>query len=85
MLDHLDLLNTDKFESCFSELGGQYTEFSDRSCRHEVSITDCDENWRQVQRLSDVGYITSFQKKSSKEFYPVKSDDKIISKIEAIN
>lgn len=81
MLDHLDLLNADKFENCFSALGGQYTDLSDRSRRHEVSLTDCNENWRLVQRLSDVDYITSFQKKSSKEFDPVKSDDKIISRI----
>lgn len=81
MLDHLDLLNADKFESCFSELGGQYTELSDRSRRHEVSLTDCNENWRLVQRLSDVDYLTSFQKKSSKVYDPVKSDDKIISRI----
>lgn len=65
----------------FSALGGQYTDLSDRSRRHEVSLTDCNENWRLVQRLSDVDYITSFQKKSSKEFDPVKSDDKIISRI----
>lgn len=81
MLDHLDLLNADKFENCFFALGGQYTDLSDRSRRHEVSLTDCNENWRLVQRLSDVDYITSFQKKSSKEFDPVKSDDKIISRI----
>ena len=81
MLDHLDLLNADKFENCFSALGGQYTDLSDRSRRHEVSLTDCNENWRLVQRLSDVDYITSFQKKSSKKFDPVKSDDIIIPKI----
>lgn len=81
MLEHLDLLNADKFESCFSELGGQYTELADRSRRHEVSLTDTQENWKLVQKLNDVEYITSFQKKSSKEFDPVKSDDKIISRI----
>lgn len=81
MSDHLDLLNADKFENCFSELGGQYVELSDRSRRHEVSLTDCSENWRLAQRLSDIGYITSFQKKPSKKFDPIKSDDKIISKI----
>ena len=89
MLDHLDLLNADKFESCFSELGGQYTELSDRSRRHEVTLTDSDENLKLVQRLSKVEYITSFQKKQSKEFDPVKSDDiiimKIVCRIKAVN
>ncbi len=76
MLDHLDLLNADKFESCFSELGGQYAELSDRSRRHEVSLLDTQMNWSLVRRLKEVEYITSFHSKTIKEF---KSKDKTIS------
>lgn len=81
MLEHLDLLNADKFEICFSELGGQYAELSDRSRRHEVSLTDSQDNLKLVHRLDETEYITSFQMKSIKEFDPVKSGDKIINKI----
>lgn len=81
MLEYLDLLNADKFEICFSELGGQYAELSDRSRRHEVSLTDSQDNLKLVHRLDETEYITSFQMKSIKEFDPVKSGDKIINKI----
>ncbi len=81
MLEHLDLLNADKLESCFSELGGQYLELSDRSRRHEVSLTDSQDNLKLVHRLDEIGYITSYQKKTSKEFDPIKSNDKIVNKI----
>ena len=81
MLEHLDLLNADKLKSCFSELGGQYSKLSDRSRRHEVSLTDSQDNLKLVHRLDEIGYITSFQMKSSKEFDPAKSDDKTINKI----
>lgn len=81
MLEHLDLLNADKLESCFSELGGQYSELSDRSRRHEVSLTDSQENLKLVHRLDETEYITSYQMKSIKEFDPVKSEDKTINKI----
>lgn len=81
MLEHLDLLNADKLESCFSELGGQYSKLSDRSHRHEVRLADSRDNLKLVHRLDEIGYITSFQKKSSIEFDPSKSDDKTINKI----
>lgn len=81
MLEHLDLLDADKLESCFSELGGQYSELSDRSRRHEVSLTDSQDNLKLIHRLDETEYITSFQMKSIKEFDPVKSEDKTINKI----
>ena len=81
MLEHLDLLNADKLESCFSALGGQYSELSDRSRRHEVSLTDSQDNLKLIHRLDETEYITSFQMKSIKEFDPVKSEDKTINKI----
>ena len=81
MLEHLDLLDADKLESCFSELGGQYSELSDRSRRHEVSLTDSQNNLKLIHRLDETEYITSFQMKSIKEFDPVKSEDKTINKI----
>ena len=81
MLEHLDLLNADKFEICFSELGGKYTELSDRSRRHNVSLTDSQDNLKLIYRLDETEYITSFQMKSIKEFDPVKSEDKTINKI----
>lgn len=81
MLDNVDLLNADKFKTCFSELGGQYTNLSNRSRRHQVFLTDTSENLKLAQRLNDIGYITSFQKKENKEFDSVKSDDKIMYRI----
>lgn len=81
MLKHLDLLDANKLESCFSELGGQYSELSDRSRRHKVSLTDSQENLKLVHRLDETEYITSYQMKSIKEFDPIKSDDKTINKI----
>ncbi len=81
MLEHLDLLDADKLESCFSELGGQYLELSDRSRRHEVILTDSQDNLKLIHRLDETEYITSFQMKSIKEFDPVKSSNKIITKI----
>ncbi len=81
MLNHLDLLDADKFEICFYELGGQYTELSNRSRRHEVSLIDSQDNLKLVHRLEQTEYITSFQKKSSKELNSGKSADKNTSRI----
>ena len=80
MLSNLELLNAEKFEFCFSELGEEYKELSDRSRRHEVGLSDNHKNWSLVQRLKDVGYITSFQQKTYKDINKPKSN-KTISKI----
>ena len=44
MIDHLSLLNADDFEMCFSTLGEPYQEFTDRSRRHNVTLSDSEEH-----------------------------------------
>ena len=84
MLSHLDLLDANSFENCFTQLDGQYAGLSDRSRRHEVSLIENKENLELVQRLKDVDYITSFEKKSVNESGKVKTT-KIICRIKQSN
>lgn len=84
MLSHLDLLDADSFENCFTQLDGQYSDLSDRSRRHEVSLLENKENWELVHRLKHVEYITSFEKKSVNESGKLKTP-KIICRIKQAN
>lgn len=81
MLSHLDLLDSNGFETCFANLGGEYAGLSDRLHRHEVSLSDTKNNLKLAQRLQEIGYITSYQTKSIKESDGVKSRNKTINKI----
>lgn len=60
MIGHLSLLNADDFETCFSELGEPYQEFTDRSRRHNVTLSDSEEHRALAKRLQQVDYITSY-------------------------
>lgn len=60
MIDHLSLLNADDFEMCFSTLGEPYQEFTDRSRRHNVTLSDSEEHRALAKRLQQVDYITSY-------------------------
>ena len=60
MLDRLSLLSADDFESCFSALGKPYQEFTDRSRRHNVTLTNSEEHKALAKRLQQVDYITSY-------------------------
>lgn len=60
MLDHLSLLNAADLETCFSALGEPYQEFTDRSRRHNVTLSDSEEHRALAKRLQQVDYITSY-------------------------
>lgn len=60
MLSHLDVLNANDFEDCFSALGKPYQELTDRSRRHNVTIPYSDEHSKLAERLQQVDYITSY-------------------------
>ena len=63
MLNNLNLLDAEKFASCFSSLKSYYPDFIDRNKRREVTIDYSRENLQLVQRLKDINYITSFEEK----------------------
>ena len=64
----LDLLDADRFEKCFSEIGGHYSELADRSRRHTVSLDDSLNNSKLAERLREIGYITSFERKERDDY-----------------
>jgi hypothetical protein len=68
LLEHLDLLDADAFHSCFTDLGKWYSNFLDRSKKHVVELGDTPENQKLAERLSEVGYITSYDFKKKKEY-----------------
>lgn len=76
MLAYLDLLDADKFETCFTELSRWYSNFTDRSRRHDVELDNTDENQRLAERLKEVDYITSYSIKNKIDFDPVTETEK---------
>ncbi|MCD8146353.1 MAG: hypothetical protein LUD84_03570 [Clostridiales bacterium] len=60
MYRNLCMLEAEDLESCFTDLGGEYNDFLDRSRRHEVSLSNSENHMRLVERLEKVGYITSY-------------------------
>lgn len=68
--DHLSLFTDDDFERYFSEIGGEYATLSDRTKRYKPVISWSENNSNLVERLKEVGYITSYnveKKANSKE------------------
>lgn len=68
--DHLSLFTDDDFERYFSEIGGEYATLSDRTKRYQPVISCSEKNSNLVERLKEVGYITSYnveKKANSKE------------------
>lgn len=68
--DHLSLFTADDFERYFSEIGGEYATLSDRTKRYQRVISCSENNSNLVERLKEVGYITSYnveKKANSKE------------------
>lgn len=68
--DHLSLFTADDFERYFSEIGGEYATLSDRTKRYKPVISCSENNSYLVERLKEVGYITSYnveKKANSKE------------------
>ena len=70
MFDNLDTLDAYKFNACFSELGGCYTELIDRSKRHDVELKPTDDNLKLAKRLKEVQYISSYEKRTKEKFNP---------------
>ena len=58
--DHLSLFTDDDFERYFSEIGGEYATLSDRTKRYQPVISCSENNSNLVERLKEVGYITSY-------------------------
>ena len=68
--DNLSLFTADDFERYFSEIGGEYATLSDRTKRYQPVISCSENNSNLVERLKEVGYITSYnveKKANSKE------------------
>lgn len=70
MFDNLDKLDANTFNVCFSELGGRYRGFIDRSKRHDVEFKCTDKNLQLAERLKQVQYITSYAEKTIEVFNP---------------
>ncbi len=81
MLNNLDNIDADMFETCFSEVDGIYSSFANRKYRHEVMLEYTDDNLKLAQRLKAVNYITSFQEKQKTEYDPVQSVEKEVKYI----
>ena len=65
MFMYLAMLDDKNLSSCFSNLGGDYADFIDRSSRHKVELKCSDNNWRLAQRLKELDYITSYSEGKS--------------------
>lgn len=72
MLKYCFILNAPDFEECFSELSKIYPKFGDRSKRHNAEMANTNENKKLVDRLKEVGYITSYTEQEKDDFDPVK-------------
>lgn len=68
MMICLDLLDADRLEKCFSEIGGHYSELADRSRRHTVNLDDNQNNSKLVKRLQEVGYISSSDRREREDY-----------------
>lgn len=71
LLENCTILNADDLEQRFGEIGGAYAELADRTRRHEVTLSAIPQNKLLVEHLQDVGYITSWEEKTKKDFDPV--------------
>lgn len=67
---NLSLFTADDFEKYFSEIGNEYAALCDRTRRYKPVISWSENNSNMVERLKEVGYITSYnveKKANSKE------------------
>lgn len=67
---NLSLFTADDFEKYFSEIGNEYAALCDRTRRYKPVISWSENNSNLVERLKEVGYITSYnveKKANSKE------------------
>lgn len=68
LLDYYTLLNAEELEQYFAELRAPYSELSDRSRRHEVSLPIKDKNKALAEHLKKIGYLTNWEEKTEKYF-----------------
>ena len=68
LLDYCTILNAEELEQYFAELGAPYSELSDRSRRHEVSLPVNDKNKALAEHLKKIGYLTNWEEKAEKYF-----------------
>lgn len=68
LLDYCTILNAEDLEQYFAELSAPYSELSDRSRRHEVSLPVKDKNKALAEYLKKIGYLTNWDEKTEKYF-----------------
>lgn len=68
LLDYCTILNAEELEQYFAELRAPYSELSDRSRRHEVSLPVKDKNKALAEHLKKIGYLTNWEEKAEKYF-----------------
>lgn len=68
LLDYCTILNAEELEQYFAELRAPYSELSDRSRRHEVSLPVKDKNKALAEHLKKIGYLTNWEEKTEKYF-----------------
>ena len=76
LLENCTVLDANDFEQLFGEIGGSYTELTDRTRRHEVTLLAIPQNKLLAERLQAVGYITSWEERSEKIYNPVFEKEK---------
>lgn len=77
LLDYCTILNAEELEQYFAELRAPYSELSDRSRRHEVSLPINDKNKALAEYLKKIGYLTSWEEKGEKYFDAAAGCEKI--------
>lgn len=68
LLDYCTILDTDELEQYFTELSAPYSELSDRSRKHDVTLPRTDKNKILAERLKEIEYLTSWREKDEKYF-----------------
>ena len=77
LLDYCTILNAAELEQYFAELKAPYSELSDRSRRHEVSLPINDKNKALAEHLKKIGYLTNWEEKTEKYFDVATNCEKI--------
>ena len=77
LLDYCTILNADNLEQYFAELRGPYSELSERSRRHEVSLPITDKNKALAEYLKKIEYLTNWEEKDKKYFDVATNCEKI--------
>ena len=65
---NLSLMNDVDFQKCFSDLADEYQELANRTRRHDVLLTDNENHRKLVKHLLQIGYLTSYETSSKREY-----------------